>query len=176
MRISVYIATSLDGYIARENGDIDWLDSINSEGEDYGYNDFIESVDMLVMGRKSFEKVLTFGDWPYGEQRVVVLSASLKVIPEGLPETVSLMKGSPEEIVRQLDKEGIGHVYLDGGLTIQQFLRAGLVDEMIISTIPVLIGAGIALFGELAQDMVFDHMETKTFKSGLVQSRYRKKD
>lgn len=174
MKISVYIATSLDGYIARKNGDLDWLENFNTDGEDYGYNAFVETVDVLVMGRKSYDKVLTFGDWPYGEQRVIILSNSLKEVPKEIAETVSIMAGSPKEIAFRLTEEGVEHVYLDGGETIQRFLKAGLVDEMIITTIPMLIGAGISLFGEIEQDILFEHVKTKSYPTGLVQNWYRR--
>lgn len=178
MKVSVYIAISLDGYIARENGDLDWLPGSSGDvdpemsGEDYGYHAFIESIDMLVMGRGTFEKVLSFGPWPYGDKRVVVLSNSMKKLPADLPETVELRSGSAQEIYEALKGSGVKHIYLDGGKTIQGFIDAGLVSEMIITTIPVLIGRGIPLFGPLSRDRRLNHLETQSFKSGLVQSKY----
>lgn len=176
MKLSVFIAISLDGYIARENGSLDWLPG--SDGQtagdtgDYGYGAFFESVDTVVMGRHTFETVRGFGAWPYGDKHVVVLSRSLEELPEDLPATVSLRNCTPKELVAELETAGARHLYVDGGKTIQDFLEAGLIDEMIITTIPILIGSGIPLFGRLGRDQELRHLETRSFKTGLVQSRY----
>jgi dihydrofolate reductase len=176
MKASVYIATSLDGYIAREGGALDWLPGSGGEvqegGSDYGYQAFFDSVDVLVMGRNTFETVLSFGQWPYGQKRVVVLSSSLGHLPQEMPETVELRSASPAELWSELQASGARHLYVDGGKTIQGFLNAGLIDELIITTIPVLIGRGIPLFGDLAQDVRLQHLGTEAFESGLVQSKY----
>ena len=174
MKSSVYIATSLDGFIARENGEIDWLlgSDPDGSGEDYGFDEFMASVDALVMGRYTFEQVLTFGDWPYGNKRVVVLSSRSLTLPDALPETVTTASGSPAEIIRLLEKQGARHLYIDGGKTIQRFLNDGLIQELIICTIPVLLGSGIPLFGPLKIDIKLLHEETRSFASGMVQSRY----
>ncbi len=176
IKCSVFIATSLDGWIARKNGEIDWLTAPNpaGAGEDYGYKTFFDSVDALVMGRKTFELVLTFGEWPYADKRVIVLSSGSPHIPENLSGKVEATSLSPADLVAQLAAQGIRHVYVDGGKTIQSFLRAGLIDEMIITRIPVLIGDGIPLFGELEHDTHFEHLETQAYKSGFVQSRYKR--
>ena len=175
IKCSVFIATSLDGWIARKNGEIDWLTAPNPAGvgEDYGYKTFFDSVDALVMGRKTFELVLTFGEWPYADKRVIVLSSGSPHIPENLSGKVESTSLPPTDLVAQLATQGIRHVYVDGGKTIQSFLRAGLIDEMIITRIPVLIGDGIPLFGELEHDTQFEHIETQSYKSGFVQSRYK---
>lgn len=174
MKASVFIATSLDGYIARENGDIDWLPAAGGEGsdEDYGYQKFMDSVDVLVMGRNSFEKVLTFGKWPYGNKQVVVLSSRPLQIPDDIADTVENKSSSPGELVKQLSMRGAKHLYIDGGKTIQGFLATGLIQQIIITRIPILIGNGIPLFGPLIKDIKLRHIETRTFASGLVQSRY----
>jgi dihydrofolate reductase len=174
MKASVFMATSLDGYIARENGDIDWLSAVGGEGsaEDYGYQKFMDSVDVLVMGRNSFEKVLTFGKWPYGNKQVVVLSSRPLQIPDDIADTVEHKSSSPGELVKQLSARGAKHLYIDGGKTIQGFLTAGLIQQIIITRIPVLIGEGIPLFGPLNEDIKLRHIETRAFASGLVQSRY----
>ncbi|MBE0642798.1 MAG: dihydrofolate reductase [Bacteroidetes bacterium] len=172
MKISVFIATSLDGFIAREDGAIDWLPAPMESGEDYGYGAFFESVDAIVMGRNTFELVLTFGAWPYGEKPVVVLSSRDLVFPPQVPPSVSQLGGSPESVVRRLSDRGYAYLYIDGGTTIQGFLREGLVDEIIITRIPVLIGSGIPLFGPLEADIPLRHVETRSFESGIVQSRY----
>ncbi|MCH2449732.1 MAG: dihydrofolate reductase family protein [Gracilimonas sp.] len=177
MKISVYIATSLDGFIAREDRDIEWLNNSGygevDKGEDFGYEAFMSTVDALVMGRKTYEKVLSFGgDWPYGKNPVFVLSTSGVKIPDAISETVSSLSGSTQKIVKQLEKLGYQHIYLDGGLTIQKFLEAGLVDEITITKIPVFIGKGIPLFGPLSKDIKLKHVQTEAFNNGFVQSRY----
>lgn len=177
MKISVYIATSVDGFIARENGDIEWLHNSGhgkvDKGEDFGYEAFISTVDAHLIGRNSYEKVLSFGgDWPYGKKPVVVLTTSGVDIPDRISETVSSLSGSPQKIVQELEKLGYQHVYLDGGLTIQKFLEAGLVDELTITKIPILIGSGIPLFGPLSKDVKLKHLQTNAFENGFVQSRY----
>lgn len=173
-KVSVYVATSLDGFIARKNGDLDWLNRGDDQGdEDYGYLRFMDSVDVLVMGRATFEKVLTFGEWPYRDKRVIVLGANDFKIPDPLPDNVSAISENPTKIVEWLSAEGATHLYIDGGNTIQRFLAAGLVDEMTITRIPVLISDGIPLFGRLDNDMRFKHIETRHFENGLLQSKYR---
>ena len=173
-KASVYIATSLDGFIARSDGGLDWLKH-NSGGDDYGYHVFIASVDTLVMGRHSYEKVLTFGDWPYEGMPVVVMSQTLSDadIPEHLTGKVAITADAPRALLERLAKEGRKHLYIDGGKIIQSFLNEGLIQELIISRIPVLLGEGIPLFGPLETDIQLTHEETTTFSSGLVQSRYR---
>ena len=173
MRCSVFIATSLDGFIARTDGSIDWLDlADHSEGEDHGYREFADTVDVLVMGRSSFDKVLTFGDWPYGEQKVVVLTHRPLEVPKGAEETLEAMAGTPEEIVARLAESGAEHLYIDGGETIQQFLRAGLIQQLNITTIPVLLGSGIPLFGPLDGDVTLTLRDCKSYPDGLLQRRY----
>lgn len=175
MKASVYVATSLDGFIAREDGGIDWLEATQAASgtEDYGYKAFMESVDVLVMGRNTFELALTFGEWPYGDKPVVVLSTRGITIPDRLPKTVEGMHGTPSQVVQQLAARGWRHAYIDGGKTIQGFLSAGLVQQMIITRIPILIGRGIPLFGPTASDVSLEHLETRSYPTGLVQSRYR---
>lgn len=174
MKASVFIATSVDGFIARENGSIDWLpDGDDIEGkEDYGYQAFIDSIDALVMGRNTYELVLSFGSWPYGEKPAVILSHRQLHIPDPLAETVEAMSAPPREIVRCLAKRGFEHLYIDGGRTIQGFLREGLIHRLIITTIHILLGSGIPLFGALPYDVRLRHLETQQFANGLVQSHY----
>jgi len=170
MTVSVFIGTSVDGFIARPNGDLDFLPE--GGGEPHGYNEFIASVDAIVIGRNTFEKVLTFGAWPYGDKRVVVLSSrpvDLSPTSEGVVEQ---MAGPPVEIVSQLAASGARHLYVDGGITIQRFLRAGLIQRLIITRVPVLIGDGIPLFGTLPRDVRLRHIVTRHYPSGLVQSEY----
>ena len=169
MKASVFVGTSLDGFIARVNGDLDFLPP--GGGEPHGYDEFIASVDALVIGRKTFETVLTFDTWPYGEKPVFVLSTrALASAPAGA--VVERMSGDPAEIVSKLDARGIRHVYVDGGITIQRFLQAGLIQRLIITRVPVLIGAGIPLFGAVPRDILLKHVGTRQYASGLVQSEY----
>jgi dihydrofolate reductase len=173
MKVSVYIATSMDGFIARPDGEIDWLGEPPEEGgEDFGYQQFMDTVDVLVMGRNTYEKVRTFGDWPYGTKPVVVLSHRSVQIPGSIAESVEAMSCSPVELVNLLARRGAEHLYVDGGKTIQKFLEAGLIQRLIIMRIPILIGEGIPLFGPLQQDIELRRIETRTFPGGLEQSEY----
>lgn len=170
MTVSVFVGTSVDGFLARPNGDLDFLPP--GGGEPHGYEEFIAGVDALVIGRKTFETVLAFEAWPYGDKRVVVLSSGPVDLSE-VPGSVEHMAGSPAEVVARLAARGIHHLYVDGGLTIQGFLRAGLVDRLVVTRVPVLIGDGIPLFGSLPADVLLRHVGTRSFPSGLVQSEYR---
>jgi dihydrofolate reductase len=170
---SVFIATSLDGFIARANGDLDWLPVPDGAGgEDYGYADFMATIDTLVMGRATYEKGLTFDTWPYAKRKVVVLtSRPLPTPPESV--NVDTMAGDPRDIVRTLGEQGAQGLYIDGGVTIRRFLDAGLIQRLIITTIPVLIGDGLPLFGKLSRDIRLEHVDTRHWPNGLVQSEYR---
>jgi dihydrofolate reductase len=170
MTVSVFVGTSLDGFIARTNGDLDWLPE--DGGEPHGYDEFIASVDALVIGRKTFEKVLTFGAWPYGEKRVVVLSSGPIDLSAARGGVVEQMGGPPTEIVSRLAARGMQHLYVDGGITIQRFLQAGLIHRLIITRVPVLIGEGVPLFGTLQRDIRLRHVATRQYPSGLVTSEY----
>jgi dihydrofolate reductase len=170
MTVSVFIGTSVDGFIARPNGDLDWLPA--GGGEPHGYNEFFASVDALVIGRKTFETVLAFDAWPYGDKRVVVLSSQPIDLSAAAGGVVEQMAGDPAEIVTKLAASGAHHIYVDGGITIQRFLRAGLVQRLIITRVPVLIGDGVPLFGSLPSDVRLRHIATRDFPSGLVQSEY----
>jgi len=166
---SVFIGTSLDGFIARLNGAFDFLPP--GGGEPHGYDEFMATVDALVMGRKSFESILAFDKWPYGEKPVFVLSTKpLGTAPVGA--VVERMSGAPAEIVSQLTARGIRHIYVDGGITIQRFLNAGLIQRLVITRVPVLIGSGIPLFGAVPSDILLKHVGTRQYASGLVQSEY----
>lgn len=174
-KVSVFIATSLDGFIARKNGDIDWLDDANAtvpEGEDCGYQAFMASVDVLIMGRKTYEQVLSFGEWPYGQTRVIVLSQSPIKFPEHLPTCIAHSPETPPMLYNRLAKEGAQHLYIDGGVTIQRFLAAGLIDKLTITVIPILLGDGIPLFGSLAKDLQLTHLSSHTYDFGFVQLKY----
>ena len=169
MMVSVFVGTSLDGFIARLNGDLDFLPE--GGGEPHGYSEFFAGVDALVIGRMTYEKVLTFGTWPYGEKPIFVLSTRALVSgPRGA--VVEHLSGDPAEILSQLTARGVGHLYVDGGITIQRFLQAGLIQRLIITRVPVLIGEGIPLFGRLTCDIALRHVATRQYASGLVQSEY----
>lgn len=172
MQVSANIATSLDGFIARENGEIDWLPDLGDESEDYGFSEFFSSIDCLVMGRNSLEVVLAFPDWPYEGKRVIVLSSSMKQIPEKVEGKVELYSGSLADLLEKLSTEHCSRIYVDGGRTIQSFLNEGLLTDITITTIPVLLGKGIRLFGEVKEDIFLGHNDTKSFPSGFVQSSY----
>lgn len=169
-----FIATSLDGFIARPDGAIDWLPGLDSDpGENYGYDDFIASVDGLVMGRNSFEKVLEFDPWPYPKP-VVVLSRSLgpSAVPPALAGKVEISALAPRALMQSLADRGWNRAYVDGGKVIQSFLRERLIADMIITRVPVLLGEGLPLFGPLGSDIALRHLETQAYPSGLVRSHY----
>lgn len=169
-----FIAASLDGFIARPDGRIDWLDPFNAADEDHGYDAFIGDKDGIIMGRGTYETVLGFGHWPY-TLPVIVLSQSLTVddIPETLADHVAITDMDPEELVAALAEEGWQKAYVDGGQVIQSFLNAGLLDQMTITRVPVLLGAGRSLFGPIAADMPMHLLDSRSFPSGLVSSTYR---
>ena len=171
MKASVFIATSLDGFIARTDGGLDWLPV--DGGEPHGYDEFMSTVDAIVMGRNTFETVLGFGSWPYEQKPVVVLSHSLRELRAPNGAVCELMDGSPTEIVRRLADRGWKHLYIDGGVTVRGFLESGLIQELTITKVPVLLGQGIPLFGRLGQDIRLEHVATQTYPSGLVKSHYR---
>jgi dihydrofolate reductase len=169
VKASVFIGASVDGFIARANGELDFLPP--GGGKPHGYNEFINSVDALVIGRKTYETVLKFDTWPYGAKPVFVLSSSpLAQAPAGA--LVEHMSGAPAEIVSLLAARGVQHIYVDGGITVQRFLQAGLIQRLIITRVPVLIGDGIPLFGTLPHDVQLCHIATRQYQSGLVQSEY----
>jgi dihydrofolate reductase len=168
----VYIATSLDGFIATSDGGLDWLDDIpNPEESDFGYADFMSGIDAIVMGRKTFEKVLTFDFWPY-DKPVYVPSKSKVDVPKKLEDKVKTVTGNPKELVNQLKELGHQNLYIDGGITIQGFLEEDLIDEMILTRVPVLLGNGIPLFGKLTRKLYFSHKRTEVLNEVLVKSYY----
>ena len=170
MKISVFVGASVDGFIARTNGDFDFLPP--GGGEPHGYDEFMASVDALVIGRKTFETVLTLPTWPYGGKRVVVLSSRPLDLSAARGGEVEQMAGPPAEIAAKLAASGVQHIYVDGGITIQRFLRAGLVQRLIVTRVPVLIGTGIPLFGTLPRDLQLRHIATQYYSSGLVKTEY----
>ncbi|WP_156309290.1 dihydrofolate reductase family protein [Sphingobacterium endophyticum] len=171
----VFIATSLDGYIADRNGQIEWLLSIpNPENDDMGYKEFISGIDALIMGRNTFEVVCGFDEWYY-EKHVFVLSNSLKAIPEKFRDKATLVKGDLKEVLAKIHEKGFHNLYIDGGKTIQSFLKEDLIDEMTITVIPYLLGGGISLFGDLMETLKFEAVNTKLFLNYIVQNQFVRK-
>lgn len=171
MRVSVFVGVSLDGFLARKNGSYDFLPQ--EGGDDNGYDEFIATVDAHVIGRKTFDVVRGFDEWPYGETPVIVLSRNpgrVKV-PKGVH--CEVMGASPKRVVARLARRGAKHIYVDGGRTIQGFLNAGVVHRVIINRYPVLVGSGIPLFGPLRSDIRLEHVRTRAYRHGLVKSEYR---
>ncbi len=170
----VFIATSLDGYIARDDGSIDWLLQRDDPNEEHGYSSFIADKELIVMGRGCYEKILSFDTWPYSVP-VIVMSKQLadSTIPQELTGKLRFTQQAPKEVMQELELQGIQKIYIDGGQLVQSFLRDGLIADMVICTVPVLIGSGRSLFGSLSSDMDFHLMSCHSFPSGLVQSTYR---
>jgi dihydrofolate reductase len=169
IRASVFVGASLDGFIARPDGAIDFLPD---DPEPHGFDEFFATVDALLMGRKTFETVLAFGGaWPYGAKPVFVLT-SRPLPPAPVGAVLEQVTGTPDEVMAKLGQRGIKHVYVDGGQTVQSFLSAGLIDRLIVTRVPVILGAGISIFGALARDIHLQHVATRSFPSGLVQSEY----
>ncbi len=174
MKVSVYIGMSLDGCIAKKDGGLDWLMEVpNPEGSDFGFAEFMAGVDAIVMGRATFDFVAASGLWPY-EKPVFVLSRSLEVIPEALEGKVETLAGTPQEVLAQMQARGFESLYVDGGNVIQQFLNADLVDELILSRVPVLLGKGIRLFANLEHESRWNHEATEVLAGQMVKSRYTK--
>ncbi|HEX4387516.1 MAG TPA: dihydrofolate reductase family protein [Steroidobacteraceae bacterium] len=169
MKASVFVGTSVDGFIARSDGALDFLPA--GGGEPHGYTEFMATVDALVIGRKTYETVLAMDAWPYGGKPTFVLSTH-SVPPGPAGAVVEHLSGPPAEIVSELSARGIHHIYVDGGLTIQGFLRAGLIQRLVVTRVPVLIGTGIPLFGATMHDILLKHVATRQYASGLVQSEY----
>jgi dihydrofolate reductase len=172
----VFIATSLDGYIADRNGGLDWLESVpNPDNQDLGYDKFIDRVDAIVMGKITFETVCNFDcPWPYSKP-VFVLSNSLSELPKEHKEKGEIVNGNLKDIIKRLNEREYNSLYIDGGVTVQNFLKEDLIDELIITTIPILLGGGIPLFTELPQELNFDLVESEVYLNALVQSRFKRK-
>ena len=173
MKNFVYIAVSLDGFIATKDGGVAWLDEIhNPTGSDLGYREFLSNIDALLMGRNSFEKVASFPEWPY-DKKVFVFSNSLKSINPGLIDKAEIVSGTLEAVLKQINDRGYRNLYIDGGKTVSSFLARNLIDEMTITTIPVLLGAGIPLFSGLKSKINLTHVSTEVCLNALVKTTYR---
>lgn len=166
LRCSVYIAVSADGFIARKNDALDWLDRVQIPGEDYGYASFMRTIDVLVMGRRTYEVALGFPSWPYEGKRIVVLTSTPNRESRHGEEFFS---GDVRDLVKRYE----GRAYIDGGEVIRSFLKAHLVDDLTLSVVPILLGSGIPLFGPGLPETSLELEESRSFTSGLVQSRYR---
>ncbi|MGV1758189.1 dihydrofolate reductase family protein [Rhizobium sp. P44RR-XXIV] len=169
----VFIATSLDGFIARDDGDIEWLLKHDASGEDHGYNDFIADIDVIIMGRGTFDTVRDMTPWFY-DRPVLVLSSTLaeQPVPADLAGKVRFADKSPRQAMAMLEAEGCRRVYVDGGRIIQSFLQEGLISDLMITRVPILLGSGRPLFGPARRDTQLRHVGTRAFPSGLVQSTY----
>ena len=171
MRVSVFCGVSVDGFLARLDDALDFLHS--GEQEPRGFQEFLASVDVVVIGRRTFGVVMKLGHLTlYGNQPVMVLGSRPLDFSSVQGAVVEQMSGEPSEVVRQLQARGFRHAYVDGGVTIQRFLAAGCIDRLVITRVPVLIGAGIPLFGPVPQDIRLRHVATHSHAGGLVQSEY----
>jgi dihydrofolate reductase len=172
MKISVFIATSTDGFIARPDGDLDWLVAATPPDDEHGYYDFMADIDTVVMGRNTLQTVLGFEEWPYEGKRVVILSRTLDHVPEGLQNKIQIHRGPVRALADVLASVGCQGVYVDGGQTVLSFLREDLVDELTITRVPILLGDGIPLFGHLGHDIALRHLRTRELSGGLLQTSY----
>ncbi len=174
---SVFCGVSLDGFIARPDGSLDFLEGDGTAPMgDHSYEAFVAGIDAIVMGRNTFEVVLGFEQWPYAKKVFVLSSGKVdlaRVKERGAD--VELLNATPEEVVRQLAARGYEHLYIDGGGNVQRFLRAGLIDRLIVTQVPVLIGKGIPLFGALEEDIPLKLLASRSFPGGLVQSEYARR-
>ncbi len=173
MACYVFIATSLDGFIATSDGGVRWLDAYTDPDNDYGYEAFIAGIDAVVMGRKTFETALSFDAWPYAKP-VFVVSTTLHAVPDRLEGQVEIINDTPLRIVETLANRGLPNLYIDGGVTIRHFLNADLIDGMFLSRVPLLLGEGVPLFDGSGREMQFAHVGTESFASGIVKSHYRR--
>lgn len=167
-KISIYIAMSIDGYIAQKDGGLDWLECGHTGDEDYGFKKFINSIDALVLGRNTYEVVSSFEKWPYEGKRVIVLSNTLTRVRK----EAELFCGQLQDLASMLHSEGTKHVWVDGGITVSKFLESGLVDDITISVIAIILGSGIPLFNTMNREHKCHLISTQSYPSGLVQLRY----
>jgi len=172
----VYIGTSLDGFISAPDGSLDWLSYVPiPEGNDLGFSEFMERIDAVVMGRKTFQTLLGFGvGWHYPKPGLI-LSSTMNSAPEEFANHVQFASGTPGEVVAFAKDQGFENLYIDGGTTIQGFLRDDLIDEMIFTQIPILLGGGDRLFGDLEQPLGFELVDSRVLLGQLVKRRYERK-
>ena len=152
------------------------MELTNPDNSDYGFSEFLDRTDGIIMGRKSFETVLGFNEWPYAKRvPIFVLSNTLNQLPHNLSANVEIVRGELKEIIELLRDKGINNLYIDGGKTIQSFLKEDLIDEMIITRIPILLGSGIPLFDKNNLELMFEHVGTEVYNNMLVRSKYLRK-
>lgn len=176
MNCKVFIACSLDGYIARSNGSLDWLTGIpNEKNSDYGFSQFLDRIDAIVMGRNTFEAVEGFDEWPY-KKKVYVLSNTLKSLSGKYTDKAEIVSGEIKGIIKELSLRGVKDLYVDGGKTIQAFLKDDLIDEMIITTVSRILGNGIPLFGSTGRELEFDCIKTEKLNSEMVMNTYKRRN
>ncbi len=172
-RASVYVGTSVDGFIARSDHSVDFLEAGGPVEGDMGFGEFMASVDALVMGRNTFDFVIASGfDWPYGETPVFVVTSRPFDVPEDLHAVLEATTLGPVDLRDELSQRGLHHLYIDGGMTVQSWLQAGLIDDLIVTRVPVLVGDGIPLFGDLDTDLALDHIDTTVFDNGCVRTHW----
>lgn len=169
-KLVLFIAMSLDGYIAKPDGDISFLSLVEKEGEDYGYAKYIETVDTVILGRKTYDKILSMGfGLPYGDRNIIVLTRN----PHPVTDKVTFYSGSLSGLISKLKSQAGLNIYCDGGSeTIYQLLQEDLIDEITVSIIPVLLGEGIPLFEKGFQEKNLQLVSTESFPKGLVQLHY----
>lgn len=182
MKCSAFIATSADGYIATSDGGIDWLqqsgrqDADMSANPDMGFEAFVASVDCMIMGRKCMETLSSFNlapeQWPYGNIKIYVLSRSLTAVPDNVCDKVELYSGDLFTLINRLESEGYDHAYIDGGTTVTSFLNHQLIDEITITQVPILLGCGIPLFGEIHPPVMLEKACATVFPNDFIQIKY----
>lgn len=167
-KISVYCAMSIDGYIARKDGGLEWLERVHDVDEDYGFKVFMNSIDTIVFGRNTYQIVDSFKEWPYTGKRVVVLSKTLKDVRK----EAELFSGELNLLVSNLHDDGVKHIWVDGGITVSKFLETGMVDRIVVTVIPIILGEGIPLFSEMKNEQSCCLVSAQAYPSGIVQLRY----
>jgi len=169
-RISVFIAHSVDGYIATDDDGLDWLDAAAGEGEDYGFFTFLEDVDVIAMGRSTYDVIKDFPELPYGGRPVHVFTHQALGPREGF----EFYARTPEEAAAAWEEAGVRRVYVDGGSLISQFLEAGLVDDLLLTSVPILLGSGKPLFHRIGRRTPLRLVDTQAFPSGMLNRRYER--
>ncbi|MBY3790177.1 dihydrofolate reductase [Photobacterium carnosum] len=182
MKCSVFIATSVDGFIAKKNGSVDWLQTAGNlntdmgDQADMGFNQYIASVDCIIMGRKCMEIISSMNlspeQWPYGNTRIIVLSSTLTQAPDNLKDKIEMYAGDISALVTKLNDEGYQHAYIDGGMTIQAFINQQLINDITITRAPILLGSGISLFGETHCDIALQQTQAIVYPNDFIQVKY----
>lgn len=175
MKVSAFIGISLDGFIARSDGAIDWLtegDTKVTPGEDFGFSSFLAGIDVIIMGKKTFEQVVKFDHWPYKDKKIIVLTSRQINIPHNLSHSVTISNESPNQLITRLSSQFVSHIYVDGGKVIQSFLSEGLVDEMNTTIVPILIGKGRSFSESIPRDILLHNSKITVYEFGAVQIKY----